>query len=453
MDASLGPGVRVGERYRIVSTIGQGGFGTVYKARDEKKGGRVVALKAIYLWPLSTQEKIDATDTFNREIGLLSRLRHRNLPRIHQHFTDPKHWYAVMDYIEGQTLEDMLQRIPEARLSIYEVMRIGMELCDVLAYLHNQNPPIIFRDVKPANIMLTPWGKIYLIDFGIARRYREGQTHDTGPLGSPGYAAPEQYGKLQTTNRADIYGLGATLQTLLTGQEPFEIRAQGLPQHMKLPWQLQRLLIQMMEPDVAKRPPSLEQVKKELAGIAGFNAGLQKPGVRFTQPALGSLFLMLVGIGLVIFLGFVSSLGMLPGLGLCAVMLGSGVLQVRRAQRLAGGRLSMKAVALIMWRQVMVLRLLWYLVVLSFAGFMIWFHVIPIWIVLNPAIWGAWLGVTVGGFAQFFSWVKFGWLYQQRRQIGQRGQVLGQGQARGMHKLEGQAQQQGQRQVQQVKWR
>jgi len=168
MDASLGPGARLGGRYRIVAAIGEGGFGTVYKARDERRHGRIVALKAIHMVALSAQEKIDATDSFNREIGLLSHVSHRTLPRIHEHFTDPDHWYVVMDYIEGQTLEDTLQRIPGGRLPLYQVIKIGMELCDVLTYLHNQNPPIIFRDVKPANVMLTPWSKVYLIDFGIA---------------------------------------------------------------------------------------------------------------------------------------------------------------------------------------------------------------------------------------------------------------------------------------------
>src|SRR5947209_20191048 len=93
-------------------------------------------------------------------------------------------------------------------------------MCKVLEYLNRQQPPVVFRDVKPDNIMRTPMGRLYLIDFGIARRFTEGQSRDTGPLGSPGYAAPEQYGTTQTTPQTDIYGLGATLQTLLTGAEP-----------------------------------------------------------------------------------------------------------------------------------------------------------------------------------------------------------------------------------------
>jgi serine/threonine protein kinase len=115
--------------------------------------------------------------------------------------------------------------------------------------------------------MLTPWGHLYLIDFGIARRYRPGQIHDTGSLGSPGYAAPEQYGRARTTPQTDIYGLGATLQTLLTGKEPLEIRQQGLPQDVRMPWKLQAVFIQMMDPDPVRRPRNMAEVKNLLIGL------------------------------------------------------------------------------------------------------------------------------------------------------------------------------------------
>ncbi|HLZ56322.1 MAG TPA: serine/threonine-protein kinase, partial [Ktedonosporobacter sp.] len=238
MDTSLGLGSRLAGRYRILAALGEGGFGTVYKARDEKQRGKLVAIKVISMVALNAREKIDATDSFNREIMILSTLKHKALPRIHGHFTDPERWYVVMDYIEGQTLEETLPQVPEGRLPVEQVIEIGLALCDVLSYLHSQNPPIIFRDVKPGNIMLTPSGKVYLIDFGIARRYRMGQVRDTANLGSPGYAAPEQYGGMQSMDRTDIYGLGATLQTLLTGKEPLEIRLQGWPPEVAIPWEL-----------------------------------------------------------------------------------------------------------------------------------------------------------------------------------------------------------------------
>ena len=265
MDTSLGPGSRLAGRYRILAALGEGGFGTVYKARDEKQRGKLVAIKMISMVALNAREKIDATDSFNREIMILSTLKHKALPRIHSHFTDPERWYVVMDYIEGQTLEETLPQVPEGRLPVEQVIEIGLALCDVLSYLHSQNPPIIFRDVKPGNIMLTPSGKVYLIDFGIARRYRMGQVRDTANLGSPGYAAPEQYGGMQSMDRTDIYGLGATLQTLLTGKEPLEIRLQGWPLEVAIPWELRALIMQMMEPWPIYRTGSIDQIKEVLS--------------------------------------------------------------------------------------------------------------------------------------------------------------------------------------------
>ncbi|MEO9031507.1 MAG: serine/threonine-protein kinase, partial [Ktedonobacteraceae bacterium] len=208
------------ERYQVLAKVGTGGFGAVYKARDTGNRNRLVAIKAIELDTLSASQSIEATDTFNRELGLLSTLEHPNLPHIYEHFIDATHWYLVMDFIDGAPLDEHLQQVAEDRLPLKEVIEIALQLCDVLHYLHQCKPPVIFRDVKPANIMLTPGGKLYLIDFGIARRFKPGQVKDTTPLGSPGFAAPEQYGKSQTTTRSDIYGLGATLYFLLTGYDP-----------------------------------------------------------------------------------------------------------------------------------------------------------------------------------------------------------------------------------------
>src|SRR5258708_4146925 len=235
LNATLLPGSRLTQRYTIIGQIGQGGFATVYKAQDRYQRNRLVAIKQINLYALSPQEMIEATDAYNREVMLLSRLEHANLPHVYDHFTDSSHWYVVMEYIEGETLEDQLKKLRNGHFPLTKVVDIGVDLCDVLRYLHTQHPPIVFRDMKPANVMITPEGHIYLIDFGIARHYRPGQSKDTGVLGSGGYAAPEQYGKAQTTPQTDIYGLGATLQTLITGKEPLEIAIQSTPPPMPPP--------------------------------------------------------------------------------------------------------------------------------------------------------------------------------------------------------------------------
>jgi serine/threonine protein kinase len=146
------------------------------------------------------------------------------------------------------------------------VLQIGLLLCDVLGYLHSQQPSVIFRDVKPANIMQTKGGHLYLIDFGIARHYVPGRKRDTGPLGTPGYAAPEQYGRAQTTIQTDIYGLGATLHTLLTGKEPTLIGTKTRKRFLqgKTRRQLHQLLQQMLEPDASQRPQTMAEVRLQL---------------------------------------------------------------------------------------------------------------------------------------------------------------------------------------------
>jgi serine/threonine protein kinase len=255
-------------RYRILDIVGKGGFGAVYKAVDMQRRGSLVAIKEINLRGLHPRDVIEATDTFNREMLLLSELQHPNLPRIYDHFTDREHWYLAMDFIDGETLEEYLDHSRQGYLPVAEVLTIGVQLCTVLHYLHNQQPPIIFRDVKPANIMRTPTGHLYLIDFGIARHFRPGQKRDTTVLGSPGYAPPEQYGRAQTTAQSDIYSLGATLRALLTGKDASEaVLSSASPYVQRAPFELQHLLAQMLELDATKRPASMEVVKRTLQQI------------------------------------------------------------------------------------------------------------------------------------------------------------------------------------------
>jgi serine/threonine protein kinase len=253
-------------RYEVLGKVGTGGFGAVYKARDRQRKNRLVAIKSIELDALSASQAIEATDTYNRELSLLSRLDHPHLPSLHEHFADATHWYLVMDFIDGEPLDEYLRQLEEPCLPLEEVIDVGLQLCDVLQYLHQLEPPIIFRDVKPANIMRTPGGRLYLIDFGIARRFQPGRTRDTAPLGSPGFAAPEQYGRAQSTIRTDIYGLGATLYFLLTGHDPATTPF-NLPPILSLcpslPEPLTELITAMLVHDPADRP-SIQSVKETL---------------------------------------------------------------------------------------------------------------------------------------------------------------------------------------------
>src|SRR6266699_7073402 len=266
------PSYLLNSRYTIVNQVGTGGFGAVYKAKDTLFSHRLVAIKEMNQDGLSSRELAEATVAFERETLLLSNLTHPNLPRIHDHFSEHGRSYVVMDFIAGDTLEDYLDKVVQ-RLPVEMVLEIGIQLATELDYLHNHQPPIIFRDVKPANIMRTADNHVYLIDFGIARHFKPGKAKDAIPLGSKGYAAPEQYGKAQTTPQTDIYGLGATLHELLTGDDPsltlFNFKPVPAGKRGKLPIasQLYALLKQMIEMNMSKRPASMAIVKQELQNL------------------------------------------------------------------------------------------------------------------------------------------------------------------------------------------
>ncbi|HEX5441563.1 MAG TPA: serine/threonine-protein kinase, partial [Ktedonobacterales bacterium] len=169
---------------------------------------------------LAPSELQEALAAFVQEAEMLMSLRHKGLPRVSGHFSEGSRHYLVMEYIEGKTLEQKQTAAGGKALPERDVLAWADQICDVLTYLHNRRPPIIFRDLKPANIMVTSSGRIKLIDFGIARVFVPGRTRDTQVLGTPGYAPPEQYGKAQTDPRADVYALGCTLYQLLSGYDP-----------------------------------------------------------------------------------------------------------------------------------------------------------------------------------------------------------------------------------------
>ena len=259
------------DRYLIAHSVGTGGIGTVYKALDTQHNNHPVAIKEIDLQRLSFRAAEEARESFQRESSILSQLQHSNLPSIYEYDNDCNYCYLVMDFIEGETLEEYLSRRQDNYFPLSEVLALGVQLCSVLKYLHSQQPPIIFRDLKPANIIRTPHKRYYLIDFGIARYFKPGQTRDTIPLGSPGYAAPEQYGRAQTTPGSDIYSLGVILHQLLTHKDPTETPFQFAPltvnSHLSMV-RLGDLIMQMVERDKDKRPASIAIIEQELQQIA-----------------------------------------------------------------------------------------------------------------------------------------------------------------------------------------
>ncbi len=251
-------------RYRLVRQVGKGGFGAVYQAEDTELGNRHVAIKEMSQRGLPPEQLATLTEAFKSEALLLAKLVHPNLPRIYEQFSEGGRWYLVMDFIEGQTLEEYLNLLAEGRVPVKTALQLGVQLASVLEYLHSRQPPIIFRDLKPSNIMLGPDEHVYLIDFGIARLFKPGQAHDTQMFGSVGYASPEQYGKAQTTAQSDIYSLGAVLHQMLSGRDPTESPLTFAPLALPGLPGLEALIARMLEREPEKRPASMGEVKQHL---------------------------------------------------------------------------------------------------------------------------------------------------------------------------------------------
>lgn len=203
-------------KYKILSKIGQGGMSTVYLALNER-ANKSWAVKEVRKDGMADFEVIKQSQIV--ETNLLKKLNHPNLPSIIDVIDKEDCFLIVMDYIEGNPLSDAIK--VKKRLPCEDVIEWAKQLCDVLEYLHTRKPPIIYRDMKPANVMLRPDGSVMLIDFGIAREFKEQNVEDTTCLGTRGYAAPEQFGGHgQTDARTDVYCLGATIYHLVTGHNP-----------------------------------------------------------------------------------------------------------------------------------------------------------------------------------------------------------------------------------------
>ena len=212
-------------KYKILNEIGRGGMSVVYLALNER---------ANKTWAVKEVRKDGGNDSavvgrnLVAETEMLKKLSHPNLPSIIDVIDQDDSFIIVMDYIEGKSLQDLLEAEGPQRPE--KVIEWAKQLCDVLGYLHSRRPPIIYRDMKPANVMLRPTGDVTLIDFGTAREYKYANQADTTCLGTRGYAAPEQFGgRGQTDPRTDIYTLGAAMYHLITGYSPADTNFEVLP--------------------------------------------------------------------------------------------------------------------------------------------------------------------------------------------------------------------------------
>ena len=205
--------------YRIVSLLGSGSMGNVYLVEKIKDDKRLVIKELIFKKGVGLDEK-SGREIFAREAEFMKGFSHPGIPKIYETFSEDGKDYLVMDYIEGKTLEELISS-GETILK-NKAIKWTMELAGILDYLHNSfHSPIVYRDLKPSNVIITPKGEAKLVDFGIARYYNPDKNTDTFNYGSPGYAAPEQYkGRGQSSPQSDVFGLGVILFQMLTGYDP-----------------------------------------------------------------------------------------------------------------------------------------------------------------------------------------------------------------------------------------
>lgn len=266
-------GTLLANRYRIVRRIGGGGMGSVYLAEDHNLANRSVAVKEMIEMFADESTRLKAIEDFKREAELLARLDHPSIPTIYQYFFDQGRgrYYLVMKYIDGGDLARR-QRESNGRVSELTVARWAIEACDVLDYIHNQSPPIIYRDLKPANLMLDArTNRLMLVDFGIARFVSPSQKGVTA-IGTMGYAPPELFsGNVEA--RSDIYSLGATMFHLLTGVDPqdnplliFDFEKNQRPRQINptISGRMEELIVRAVEHKPENRFPSARAFGAEL---------------------------------------------------------------------------------------------------------------------------------------------------------------------------------------------
>ena len=246
------------KKYEVIRVLGKGGMGVVYLCKDTK---------LLNLWAI--KEVINDTTNIDilAEANILKDLNHTGIRRIVDVFYENDNIYMVQDYVEGQTLNEYVR--VNGKMPTASICQIISELCDILGYLHNQNPVIIYRDIKPSNIMITTSGKIILIDFGISKIYNTDTEKDKVCAVSNGYAAPEQYGLGKCCRQTDIYGIGMLVYFMVKGRDPHtgveplldENYEAGINDKLKI------LIQRCIQINIVDRYSSVEALKKEVLGV------------------------------------------------------------------------------------------------------------------------------------------------------------------------------------------
>lgn len=291
-------------RYELLKPVGRGGMSIVYLAADLtlKKNWAVKEVrKHAYIGGMAVQ------NTLLAEAQMMKNLDHPSLPKIIDIIEERDFYYIVMDYIEGETLREIIDRYGPQEQN--QVISWAKELTLVLGYLHAQDPPIIYRDLKPGNIILQPNGSLKIIDFGTAREYKQGQARDTAPLGTKGYAAPEQYDtgdgqSAQTDERTDIYTLGMTMYELLTCKLPDKAPYKLVPVRQirpELSVGIEKIIEKCTQSDPDDRFNDTEEVMTALLNYQKLDAGYIREQKRklfkALIPCVAGLLLILGGFG------------------------------------------------------------------------------------------------------------------------------------------------------------
>jgi eukaryotic-like serine/threonine-protein kinase len=298
----LEPGVVLRRRYEILELVGQGGMGAVYKAADRRLEGRVCAIKEVL--PnladnaLSEEELDQMSEQFRIEASILSRLDHPNLPKVSDYFSTNKREYLVMDYVEGRDLHEIVREQQKSGELLNEPQVLGWasQLLDALEYLHEQEPPVVHRDVKPSNIKVTPRGVVKLVDFGLVKVLHDDDSRTVTVVqgrGTVAYTPLEQYGgdTGYTDARSDIYGLGATLYHLLAGVPPADAKERFLRPGVlvslrqlnpNISPRIERVVFQALAMHPNERPPNIRALREMLFGSTPLPNQLS-PSTRLSQ--------------------------------------------------------------------------------------------------------------------------------------------------------------------------
>ncbi len=267
----LEPGTLLVDRYAISNRVGGGGMGSVYRARDKRLADRLCAVKEMIELFADESQRAKAVEDFRREAAVLARLKHPSIPTIYDNFIEGGRYYLVMEWIGGGDLAEQM-RAHGGMVEEATVAKWAAQICDVLYYIHTQNPPIIYRDLKPANLMLDDnTGRVMLVDFGIARIVQATEKGVTA-IGTMGYAPPELFaGKVEA--RSDVYSLGATMFHMLTGSDPqdnplliFDFSKHPRPSQINpaISVEMERILMKTVAHKPEDRPASALELKRSL---------------------------------------------------------------------------------------------------------------------------------------------------------------------------------------------